>query len=163
FLSLRKFDGREVRDLESAELAQIAGRAGRHLADGSFGGALPQTLPPHVAQAIEEHRFPSLERLYWRNADLDMRSIDALSASLRPPPPTRRLRLATSTEDGAALARITEDRAITARARTEDAVRLLWEVCKIPDYRKLLFESHVALLAEIFLQLTGPRGVLDPD
>jgi ATP-dependent RNA helicase SUPV3L1/SUV3 len=163
FLSLRKFDGREVRELETAELAQIAGRAGRHLADGSFGGVLPQILPPPVAQAIEEHRFAALSRLYWRNADLDMRSIESLSTSLRAPPPTRRLKLPPATEDGAALARLAEDPQITARARGEEAVRLLWDVCKIPDYRKLLFESHVALLSEVFLQLTGPRGVLDPD
>jgi len=71
FLSLRKFDGREVRELEAAELGQIAGRAGRHLADGSFGSVLPQVIPPSLAQAIEEHRFATLTRLYWRNADLD--------------------------------------------------------------------------------------------
>lgn len=163
FLSLRKFDGKEVRALEPAELAQIAGRAGRHLTDGSFGGVLPQIIPPQLALAIEEHRFASLERLYWRNADLEMTSIEALSTSLRAPPPSRRLKLAPSTEDSAALARLAEDPKIKARARTEELVRLLWDVCKIPDYRKLLFESHVALLSELFLQLTGPRGVLDPD
>lgn len=37
FAGLRKFDGRDVRDLETAELSQIAGRAGRYLNDGSFG------------------------------------------------------------------------------------------------------------------------------
>ncbi len=163
FLSLRKFDGREVRDLESAELAQIAGRAGRHLADGSFGAVLPQILPPPVIQAIEEHRFPSLERLYWRSVDLDMTSLPALSMSLRAPPFSRRLRLTTTAEDAAALNRLAEDPEIAARARGEESVRLLWDVCKIPDYRKLLFESHVGLLSELFFQLTGPRGVLDPD
>lgn len=163
FLSLRKFDGKDVRDLESAELAQIAGRAGRHLADGSFGGVLPLLLPPPVAQAIEEHRFPYLSRLYWRNADLDLRSIDALAMTLRMPPPSRRLKLTANAEDSAALLRLAENPDIAARARGEESVRLLWDVCKIPDYRKLLFESHVALLSEVFLQLTSPRGVLDPD
>ncbi|MFO0589975.1 MAG: helicase-related protein [Polyangiaceae bacterium] len=163
FLSLRKFDGKDVRDLESAELAQIAGRAGRHLADGTFGGVLPQILPPPVVQAIEEHRFPFLGRLQWRNADLDYSSIEALAMSLRTPSTTRRLKLTLNAEDTAALNRLAEDDAITARARGEESVRLLWDVCKIPDYRKLLFESHVALLAEVFLQLTGPKGVLDPD
>ena len=163
FLSLRKFDGREVRELEAAELGQIAGRAGRHLADGSFGAVLPQVLPPPLAIAIEEHRFAALSRLYWRNADLEMTSLPALAASLRAPSPSRRLRPVANAEDSAALARLSEDPQITARARSEEGVRLLWDVCKIPDYRKLLFESHVALLSEIFLQLTGPKGVLDPD
>lgn len=163
FLSLRKFDGKEVRGLETAELGQIAGRAGRHLTDGTFGAVLPQILPPHIASAIEEHRFPAVDRLYYRNADLEMTSLEALGASLRAPPPSRRLRLAVGAEDALALARLAEDPKITARARSEEAITLLWEVCKIPDYRKLLFESHVALLAEVFLQLAGPRGVLDPD
>ncbi len=163
FLSLRKFDGREVRELEPAELGQIAGRAGRHLADGTFGAVLPQVIPPSLAIAIEEHRFGMLTRLYWRNADLETTSVAALLVSLKAPPPSRRLKLAGAAEDAAALARLAEDPKIMARARSEEAVRLLWDVCKIPDYRKLLFESHVGLLAEIFLQLTGPRGVLDPD
>ena len=37
FAGLRKFDGRNYRRLTVAEIAQIAGRAGRHLADGTFG------------------------------------------------------------------------------------------------------------------------------
>ena len=163
FLSLRKFDGKEVRELEAAELGQIAGRAGRHLSDGSFGAVLPQAIPAPLAMAIEEHRFAALSRLYWRNADLDTSSVAALLASLRAPPPSRRLKMAAGAEDAAALGRLAEDPKIVARARTGEGVKLLWEVCKIPDYRKLLFESHVGLLAEIFSQLTGPRGVLDPD
>jgi ATP-dependent RNA helicase SUPV3L1/SUV3 len=163
FMSLRKFDGREVRGLEPAELAQIAGRAGRHLADGSFGAVAPTVIPAGIAVAIEEHQFPFVERLYWRNADLETASLDALLMSLRAPAPRRRLKLAANAEDAAALARLAEDPKIRSRAGHEDAVKLLWDVCKIPDYRKLLFESHVALLAEVFAQLTGPKGVLDPD
>ena len=37
FASLRKFDGITPRPLTKAEIAQIAGRAGRHMADGTFG------------------------------------------------------------------------------------------------------------------------------
>ena len=37
FASLRKFDGRRQRRLTVAEMAQIAGRAGRHQRDGTFG------------------------------------------------------------------------------------------------------------------------------
>ncbi|WP_437778206.1 helicase-related protein [Sorangium sp. So ce1097] len=161
FAALRKFDGRDVRELDPAELAQIAGRAGRHLADGTFGTVAPLSLPDGVAAAIEAHRFPAVRRLRWRNSELDRSSIDALLASLREPPPARSLRLVHDAEDAAALARLAEDPEIRARARGPEAVGLLWEVCRIPDFRKLLFESHVALLAEIYGQLSGPSGALD--
>jgi ATP-dependent RNA helicase SUPV3L1/SUV3 len=37
FARLSKFDGRSSRRLTAAEVGQIAGRAGRHMSDGSFG------------------------------------------------------------------------------------------------------------------------------
>ncbi|HEY0715431.1 MAG TPA: helicase-related protein, partial [Polyangia bacterium] len=57
FADLRKFDGREARPLYDTELAQIAGRAGRHIRDGRFGTLAP--LPPFAtstARAREQHR-----------------------------------------------------------------------------------------------------------
>jgi ATP-dependent RNA helicase SUPV3L1/SUV3 len=163
FAGLRKFDGRNVRDLETPELGQIAGRAGRYLNDGSFGTVAPLELPTSAAVDIESHRFPPVRRLLWRSSDLDRSSIDALVASLRAPSRSRRLKLADEAEDMAALLKLAEDPDVRARARGEEAVSLLWEVCRIPDFRKLLVETHVALLSEIFEQLAGPKGALDPD
>src|SRR5512133_1269220 len=57
FAELHKFDGRESRGLQAAEMAQIAGRAGRHLSNGTFGTLAPAVLPPPLAAAIETHRF----------------------------------------------------------------------------------------------------------
>src|SRR5690606_35083079 len=99
FAALRKFDGRGVRDLDPAELAQIAGRAGRHLTDGTFGTVAPLSLPDGVAAAIEAHRFPPVRRLLWRSSELDRSSIDALLASLRTRPRARALRLVDDAED----------------------------------------------------------------
>ncbi len=161
FAAMRKFDGREVRDLEAAEIGQIAGRAGRYTSDGSFGTIAPLTIPQGLASAVETHRFPAVRRLLWRNADLETNSIDVLLASLKRSPGRRSLVLQEGAEDAAALARLAQDPAIRAKAQGKEAVELLWEVCRIPDYRKLLFESHVALLAEIFENLAGPRAVID--
>jgi ATP-dependent RNA helicase SUPV3L1/SUV3 len=163
FAGLRKFDGRDVRELETAELSQIAGRAGRYLNDGSFGTVAPIELPASLAMDIEAHRFPPVKRLLWRNSDLDWSSIDALIASLRAPSRSRRLKPVSDAEDTAALLKLAEDPDVRARARGEEAVSLLWEVCRIPDFRKLLVGTHVALLGEIFGQLVGPKGALDPD
>ena len=163
FASLRKFDGREERALDPAELAQIAGRAGRHLRDGTFGTVLPVRLGDETAAAIEAHHFPPVRRVRWRNADLDRSSLDALLGSLGKRPRHACLLFHGEAEDAAALSRLAQDPEVRARARGEESVTLLWEVCKIPDFRRLLFESHVALLAEIFAMLTGPRGVIDSD
>ncbi|EYF08497.1 helicase-related protein [Chondromyces apiculatus] len=163
FTSLRKFDGREVRPLEPPEMAQIAGRAGRYQTDGTFGAVAPVQIPPGVSLAIEAHHFAPVRRLRWRNADLDLGSLEALLASLGARPRSRWLELANDAEDTAALRKLVEDPAVRARARGEEAVKLLWEVCRVPDFRKLLFESHVALLKELFVQLTGPRSRIDPD
>lgn len=163
FAALRKFDGRVDRELDPAEIAQIAGRAGRYLRDGTFGTVAPLRLPDPVAASIEMHRFPAVRRIRWRNADLDFTSIDALSASLRVRPRRAGLWLADDAEDAAALARLAQREDVRALARGEEAVRLLWEVCRVPDFRKLLLESHVALLREVFAMLAGPRGVIDQD
>src|SRR5262249_28279448 len=143
FAALRKFDGRELRDLDAAELAQIAGRAGRYLSDGTFGAVLPVTLAKGVATSIECHRFSAVRQLLLRHAVLDTRSLDALLSSLRMRPPSRRLRFAGGAEDAAALAALAKDADIRKRARDPETVALLWDVCRIPDYRKLLLETHI--------------------
>ena len=86
FAGLEKFDGRRDRRLTIAEMAQIAGRAGRHQKDGTFGtlglGEDSGEFSEEEIAAIEEHRFRPLDWLYWRNADLDFTDVRALIASL---------------------------------------------------------------------------------
>lgn len=164
FAALHKFDGRQTRFLEAAELAQIAGRAGRFQADGSFGTLAPLPGLSHgVVRAIESHRFQPLEHLVWRNSELDMRTIDTLVASLSRRPDRPALRLVDHAEDFSALVQLAANAEIRDRARSPEAVALLWEVCQVPDFRKLLEDSHVRLLGELFLQLSGPAGRVDHD
>ncbi len=165
FASLRKFDGHERRELDPAELAQIAGRAGRAQNDGQFCTLAPVSpLPSAVVDAIENHRFPALTRVVWRTTPsaLDFRSVDSLIASLKQKPPRRSLELVRRAEDFDALIRLATRDEIRSRAVGREAVELLWEVCQIPDFRKLLLEGHLDLLAEIYKQLASPRGRIDP-
>src|SRR5271168_762731 len=76
FAGLGKFDGRRPRRLTAAEIAQIAGRAGRGMRDGTFGTTTecPQ-LTEDIVQAVEEHEFDSIETLFWRNNELDFSGI----------------------------------------------------------------------------------------
>jgi ATP-dependent RNA helicase SUPV3L1/SUV3 len=162
FAALHKFDGQRVRALAPAELAQIAGRAGRHVRDGTFGTVAPLEMEQDVAFAVEHSRFPGVKRVVWRNADLDLGSVASLSASLRAPPPRRELVMVEHAEDHAVLKVLSERADVMSRARGAEAVGLLWDVCRIPDFRRLLVDHHAGLVAEIFLQLAGPRGRIDP-
>jgi ATP-dependent RNA helicase SUPV3L1/SUV3 len=164
FAQLRKFDGRVPRDLEPAELAQIAGRAGRHMNDGTFGTtAEAGAIPPEVVEAVEAHHFPPLRLLSWRNSELRFTSVAALLASLDKAPENPGLVRARDADDQLALAALAADPDILAVANHPERVRLLWEVCQIPDFRKVMAEAHTRLLGQIFRHLTGPGRRLPAD
>jgi ATP-dependent RNA helicase SUPV3L1/SUV3 len=162
FAALRKFDGRDVREVDEAELAQIAGRAGRWVQDGTFGAITPLAVPSGVAAAIENHRFAPVRRVRWRSDDLAFDSLKALRDSLHAPAPRKVLALVREAEDSAALDRLGLRDEIARVARGEEAVRLLWDVCTVPDFRKLLLEVHVDFLERLFLELAR-RGRLEDD
>ena len=154
FAACQKFDGRTTRMLTSAEIAQIAGRAGRHLTDGSFGttgGVEP--FEPSLVKAIEDHRFPPVRTAYWRNADLSFESLPALVHSLAAPPPLPGLRRTRDADDHRTLLVLSRDPAIAETLNGADRVALFWEACQIPDFRKTLAEDHVGLVRRIYLSL----------
>lgn len=163
FASAEKFDGKEQRALDAAELAQIAGRAGRYQRDGTFGVLRPLApFPERLVRRVEEHRFPPVERLVWRSSALDFASADALIRSLAAPSPLPLFTRVEQADDFDALRALAERREVRERAATEEGVRLLWEVCQVPDYRKLLLLRHVSLLEAIFVALFD-SGRLDPE
>lgn len=164
FAGLSKFDGRQVRPLTAAELAQIAGRAGRHRSDGTFGvTADAPPIDPAAVERLEAHAFPPLQRLYWRNSRLRFTSVDTLLSDLRRPAPARVLVRPNAAEDERALEFLAADPEVRALARGSAAVRLLWEVCQIPDFKKTLSDAHPRLLGEIFRHLAAEGGQLPED
>ena len=161
FAGLDKFDGRRRRRLLPRELAQIAGRAGRHLQDGTFGttaGLGP--LPEDLVEAVEGHQFAPLEQLRWRNTDLDFRSLSCLLAALDREPGRACLVRTRDALDHRSLALMARRDEVRRIAGNGDAVVLLWQVCQIPDYRKTLTEAHLHLLGEVFRHLLLGDGVL---
>lgn len=161
FAGLHKFDGRHQRRLTAAELAQIAGRAGRHMANGTFGttnGCEP--LDEQQIEAIEGHQFPPLKALRWRNSSLDFGSIDRLRDSLDAPPTRPGLVKVRDALDDRSLALLAQRPEVRALAQGRERVHLLWQVCQIPDFRKMLTEAHLHLLGTVFRHLAGPSGRL---
>jgi ATP-dependent RNA helicase SUPV3L1/SUV3 len=164
FARLIKFDGSAPRRLTAAEIAQIAGRAGRHMSDGTFGTTAELgPVEPEVVEAVENHRFDPLTRLFWRNARLDYDSPTALLRSLEQRPPHAGLIAAREADDHRALRALAKQADIVALARHPAAVRLLWEVCQIPDFRKVMSDTHARLLGQIYRHLAGPAERLPTD
>ena len=164
FAQRRKFDGRTTRDLAAAELAQIAGRAGRHMNDGTFGvTAGLEPFEPDQVEMIENHRFDPIRQLHWRNSALDFRSLDRLLRSLAAPPPGPGLARAREAVDQVALRALAEDPEAGPLVAGPAAVKRLWEVCQIPDFRKASADSHHRLLKRIYLHLMSSQAVLPVD
>ncbi len=153
FAGLHKFDGRRDRRLTIPEMAQIAGRAGRHQRDGSFGtlglggDGAPEFSEEEIT-AIEEHRFRPLDHLYWRSADLDYSSVTDLIASLEARSDDPLLRPAPLAIDLAVLKMIAEDPAIAAQRDRKS--RKLWAVCGLPDFRKVGPMHHARMVRRLF-------------
>jgi ATP-dependent RNA helicase SUPV3L1/SUV3 len=152
FAGLEKFDGRRERRLTVAEMAQIAGRAGRHQKDGTFGtlGLTEESggFGDGEVAAIEEHRFRPMDWVYWRNADLDFTDLRALIASLEQKPDDPMLRPAPESIDLAVLRQIAEDPAIAAMKGVQ--TRRLWAVCGLPDFRKVGPMHHARMVRRLF-------------
>ncbi|MGZ2258440.1 helicase-related protein [Roseobacter sp. A03A-229] len=154
FSALAKFDGRRMRPLAPNELAQIAGRAGRGMKNGTFGvtgDAAP--LDEGVAEAITSHRFTPIKKLNWRNHALQFGSIDRLISTLEASPDHEMLVKAREADDLSALKALAQDAEITARCTDGPSIRLLWDVCRIPDFRGISHAEHASLLEAIFNHL----------
>ena len=161
FASLSKFDGRRQRRLTIAEMAQIAGRAGRHQRDGTFGALHeegPGAFTPEEVLALEAHQVPRLDYLYWREGEPDFASIDALVASLEAKPREEVLRAAPQATDLAVLKRLAEEDWVRARVRSPNMVARLWAACGLPDFRKLGVDPHARFVGRLFGHLSEGNG-----
>lgn len=164
FASLSKFDGFEQRALADDELGQIAGRAGRHVQDGQFGTLTSApALDPRTISAIEAHRFPAVQRLVWRSVEFDYESPRALLDSLSAAPGRELFTRVERADDFDALKELGSDEEVARLATVSERVELLWDVCRIPDFRKGLLGEHVRIVKEVFLQLTKEDGRLKED
>ncbi len=154
FSALAKFDGQKMRYLYPEELAQIAGRAGRHTANGTFGvTGEAHELDDDVAEAIMTHQFQPVKKLQWRSSALQFGSVKRLIQTLETRTDDQWLTRVRESDDLAALKALGDDPLIAARAKDGPSVRLLWDVCRIPDFRGISRGEHAALLTRIYSDL----------
>jgi len=164
FAAVRKFDGQTHRNLLPSELAQIAGRAGRHMNDGTFGvtGAV-EPLDAETVERLEQHSFDLLRVLQWRNRKVDLTSLYALRESLREMPGHARLTRARMAADVEALETVAADPEVARMASAPAAVGKLWDVCQVPDYRKISGSSHSEMVGTLYKFLMGPEERIPED
>ncbi|WP_336485726.1 helicase-related protein [Methylobacterium nigriterrae] len=160
-----KYDGTRFRKLTPPEMGQIAGRAGRHVADGTFGST--GRCPPFEAEmveALETHSFEPLRILQWRNPDLAFRSLGTLRESLDEHPREAGLTRAPMGEDQQALEILMREDDIRDLAASPKSVQRLWDVCGVPDYRKVHPQTHADLVAQLFrFLMRGMAGRIPDD
>ncbi|MDP1738938.1 MAG: helicase-related protein [Caulobacter sp.] len=164
FAGLRKFDGKKTRFLHPQEIGQIAGRAGRHVKDGTFGvTGEAEEMDEDLVAAVEEHAFQPVASAEWRNHRLDFANLPSLIRSLDAPPTREGLNLAAEAIDETALKRMAEDEDIVHRVRDRVALERLWEVCQTPDFRKQTSDEHMRLIRGLFHDLTTGRRRIPED
>jgi ATP-dependent RNA helicase SUPV3L1/SUV3 len=161
FSGLSKFDGKHTRHLTAQEIGQIAGRAGRHMNDGTFGitGECHE-LDEDLVHAVENHIFTPLDAAQWRNHKLDFSTLDALLKSLSQPSHIIGLHLAKEALDEKSLRALSQDEDIAAKIRNPVSLRTLWEACQLPDFRKIGFDEHLKLVAHLFWSRLSPGGFI---
>lgn len=162
FSSQHKFDGTKMRTLFSSEIAQIAGRAGRYMRSGTFGTTgESKPFDEKVIEEVENNKFDPIKRIMWRNSNLDMgtgkKLIESLEMSIKNPILTR----GPEALDLAALKLITSTDDYCLNINDPNLVKLLWQVCKIPDFRSISLNDHIEILSAVFHYLKG--GSMIPD
>ncbi len=151
FASDSKFDGKIPRYLNPAEIAQIAGRAGRHSRNGSFGVVEDHLkFDEETIDQIENHSFFPLKNIWWRNSELNFSSLKGLVSSLEAHPPFHFMRRKVGALDALCLNYLSEINSIKNKINNKDALNLLWQVCQIPDFSNSLSSVHFSLLEKTF-------------
>ncbi|MGL4240124.1 MAG: helicase-related protein, partial [Beijerinckiaceae bacterium] len=163
FANDSKFDGHFHRRLTTAEFGQIAGRAGRHLRDGTFGtSGRCRPFDPQLIEDIENHVFDPVKLIHWRNPDLDLSSADKLRQSLAVAPNEPGLARAPRAEDETVFDISSSMDEVRGRVGSRDGVTRLWEICALPDYRKVAPHAHAELIAQIF-GFMSDKGAIPED
>jgi len=159
FSNLKKFDGKKLRKLNSSEIGQIAGRAGRYLNDGSFGitGDCSEINSEEV-ESLETHKFEEIRTIFWRNPNLNFNNANSLLISLDEKPNEEWLRRIHECEDEKVLKHFLKDLDKYKIKNNSKELVLLWACCQIPDFVKKTYGHHLEVVSKVFEFLTSSKG-----
>ena len=156
FSNLRKFDGKKTRRLNLSEISQIAGRAGRHINDGTFGiTGECKHLSNDEIEKLEKHELNKIDVLYWRNSDIKFDSLDALVSSLEKKTNSEFLKRINDCEDEKVFKFLIKENKDLKIKHSKDFIKTLWECCQIPDFSKKAYGNHIEVVKKVFGFLTS--------
>ena len=164
FSNIKKFDGKKNRKLNLSEISQIAGRAGRHINDGTFGitGDCKQLSSDEI-EKLEKHQLNNINLLYWRNSNINFDSLDNLLTSLEKKTDNEFLKRINDCEDENVLKFFVKDNKDLKNTNSKDFIKILWECCQIPDFSKKSYGSHIDVVKKVFEFLTSKPGKVTND
>ncbi len=164
FSNLKKFDGKKNRKLTLSEISQIAGRAGRHINDGTFGitGQCKQLLPDEI-EKLENHELNKIDVLYWRNSNINFDNLDILVSSLEKQTDNEFLKRINDCEDEKVLKFLIKNEDELKKKSSKDFNKILWECCQIPDFSKKEYGNHIEIVKKVLGFLTSKSGKVTND
>ena len=159
FANLKKFDGKKTRKLNLSEISQIAGRAGRHTNDGTFGiTGECKPLSSDEIEKLENHDLNKIDVLYWRNSDINFDSLENLIFSLEKKINNKFLKKINDCEDEKILRLLIKNNNELNKKHSKDFIKILWECCQIPDFSKKAYGHHIDVVKKVFGFLTSKSG-----
>ena len=164
FSNLRKFDGKKTRKLTLSEISQIAGRAGRHINDGTFGitGECKQLSSDEI-EKLEKHELNKVDVLYWRNSKINFDSLNSLVSSLEKKTDNEFLKKINDCEDEKVLKYLIKNNNDLKIRHSNDYIKTLWECCQIPDFSKKAYGNHIEVVKKVFEFLISKNGKVTND
>ena len=151
FSNLKKFDGKKTRRLNLSEISQIAGRAGRHINDGTFGiTGQCENLSSDEIEKLEKHELNNINMIYWRNSKLNFSSLENLISSLEIKSKNEFLRKIYDCEDEKVLKFLIKNNKDLIINNEKDQIKTLWECCQIPDFSKKAYGNHIEVVKKVF-------------
>mgnify|MGYP001193517037 CR=1 FL=1 len=150
FSNLKKFDGKASRRLNLSEISQIAGRAGRHINNGTFGiTGQCESLSANEIEKLEKHELNKINTIYWRNSNLNFTNVESLIRSLETKPKNEFLKRIGECEDEKVLRLLIKNDSVK-NTFSKEVTKTLWECCQIPNFSKKTYGNHIDVVKRVF-------------
>jgi len=164
FSNIKKFDGKKTRRLNLSEISQIAGRAGRHINDGTFGiTGQCENFTTDEIDNLENHKLKKVNYIYWRNSKLNFESLNGLINSLEKKSINDLLIRANDCEDEKILKFFLKNKDEIKIIDKEEHIEILWACCQIPDFSKKTYGNHIDVVKKVYSFLTSKSGKVSND
>ena len=164
FSNIKKFDGKKTRRLNLSEISQIAGRAGRHINDGTFGiTGQCENFTADEIDNLENHKLKKVNYIYWRNSKLNFESLNGLINSLEKKSINDLLIRANDCEDEKILKFFLKNKDEIKIIDKEEHIEILWACCQIPDFSKKTYGNHIDVVKKVYSFLTSKSGKVSND